>query len=422
MAPSVAKPIAPIQPLAERLLRLDLADPQRVTLVICIYSFGLRLAAAALCWVVGPRWLVLLNVFGMALYVVLAAWRRRSRGLGVFIGAYGMEWVLWTIAHGATFGLGGSFQLYPLLLMPIFVLLFHDLEPTRQLTLLGLPFLLYIPGLLLTWSVEPSGDMSPRALRWLAMSNEMVVAATVVVAAGATLVQHIRGRRLAEEREAAQKQLVEDLSHELRTPLATLLTAAQGARSPGQSAARVAESLAWIEESAQEARWLVERLLDLAELDQGRVQPGPVAEVSEIVGRAVASARILAAARGLTVELRDELGSTQEVDRSSLEVVLRNFLGNAMSHSPVEGTVKVRVRSVGGQTRIEVEDDGEGIAPEHLAHIFDRLWRADPARSRAEGRFGLGLSIALRHAELLGASIEVVSEPGNGATFALRFD
>ena len=84
--------------------------------------------------------------------------------------------------------------------------------------------------------------------------------------------------------------------------------------------------------------------------------------------------------------------------------------------------MEIRILDERGRPRVEIEDRGEGIAPEHLPRIFDRLWRADPARSREHGRYGLGLAIARRHAGLLGASIEVASELGRGSVFSVIFE
>jgi two-component system sensor histidine kinase BaeS len=102
--------------------------------------------------------------------------------------------------------------------------------------------------------------------------------------------------------------------------------------------------------------------------------------------------------------------------------VVRNLLTNAVHHSPDGGRVAVRVIPGGEGVAIEVEDDGNGIAPGDLPRIFDRLWRADTSRSRAAGRHGLGLALARRHADLLGAELEVRSELGRGTTMVVRLD
>ncbi len=404
---------------AERLLRLELGDPCHVQLAIGGYSATLRAIAAVTCGFAGLPRLALISSLGALFHAMLVSQRHRPRHLHFFIFASGVEWLLWAITHFVTFGFACSFQLYPLLLLSMFPLLFHGLGPGMRLSLLVTPLVIYAPITWLLWSIEPIVQLSSNVQQSLSLVNEIVVAASVVVIAGAALLEHVRARRVAEHREAAQAQLVEDLSHELRTPLATLLTLAQGAQAPGQSVERVGERLGWIEESAREAGRLVQRLLDLAALDHGRETPGTTAPLSEVVRGAVKGAQAVAVVRGVTVDFEERDPCEMLIDVASLEVVLRNLLANAISHSPDNGWVEVRVQSNAEGVRIEVEDQGEGIAEEHLPLIFDRLWRADPARSRSEGRFGLGLSIAKRHAELLGAKITVRSQLGVGTVFSL---
>jgi two-component system sensor histidine kinase BaeS len=110
--------------------------------------------------------------------------------------------------------------------------------------------------------------------------------------------------------------------------------------------------------------------------------------------------------------------------------VFLNVIMNAVRHSPDGGTVTVAVRAEpsgegGGRgesamLRVTVADDGPGIAPEHLTHIFDRFYRAGDDRSRGTGGMGLGLSIAKAYVQSHGGTIEAESEPGSGARFIVR--
>ncbi len=400
--------------------RFELGDSWRVQLAIGIYSAVSRAVAAVVCWLAGLPWLALINGLGVLVYFLLLVICRRPRRLNLFIGAYGLEWVVWSIIHVVAFGFACSFQLYPLLLLQGFILLFHHLEPRTQLTLLAMPLIIFAP---LAWtfgSVAPLVQLSTDRQLALSLFNDLVIATSVVVVYMAALLEHARARRAAERREVAEAQLVEDLSHELRTPLATLLILAQGAR--GQRAEQVGEWLGWIEESSRDAGRLVERLLELAALDHGAGEAGPSTPLAEVARRTAERAGLAATERGITIDFVVDGAGNREVDAASLEVVLRNLLNNAIGHSPDGSRIEVRVMSTEEGERIEVEDRGEGIASEHQALIFDRLWRADPARSRNQSRFGLGLPIAKRHAELLGARLEVRSELGRGSIFTLLFE
>lgn len=105
-----------------------------------------------------------------------------------------------------------------------------------------------------------------------------------------------------------------------------------------------------------------------------------------------------------------------ESDRRRLERIVANLIGNALEHG--RGAVRVRVSSNGEEARVDVEDHGPGIDAADLPHVFDRFYKADPAR-RGSGS-GLGLAIAREHARVLGGEIEVASEVGAGSTFTLR--
>jgi two-component system sensor histidine kinase MtrB len=107
---------------------------------------------------------------------------------------------------------------------------------------------------------------------------------------------------------------------------------------------------------------------------------------------------------------------TVETDPRRVERIVSNLIENAIFHGG--GDVAVRISRNGSNALVEVHDRGAGIAPEHLQHVFDRFYKADPAR--ADGGSGLGLAIALENARLLGGDIEASSEPGTGSLFTLR--
>ena len=108
-------------------------------------------------------------------------------------------------------------------------------------------------------------------------------------------------------------------------------------------------------------------------------------------------------------------------DPGRLEQMLRNLISNARRHTPPGGRIDIRASRDGRGRGIEVVDTGTGIAAEHLPHVFDRFYRADPSRDRATGGAGLGLAIVRRLAEAHGGTVSASSDgPGRGAAFTLR--
>jgi signal transduction histidine kinase len=209
------------------------------------------------------------------------------------------------------------------------------------------------------------------------------------------------------EAEARERRFTADVAHELRTPLTALvaeagLLAEHMERIPAD-ARRPAELLV---ADVARLRRLVEDLMEVSRLDSGAeaVRPEPL-ELSVLV-EAIARGRAEVTVSGEKVAL--------ETDRRRLERIVGNLVGNAVEHG---GGAQVWVGRDGGSALVEVADSGPGIPPEHLTHVFERFYKADPARSSAGS--GLGLAIARENARLLGGEIEVASRPG-ATRFTLR--
>lgn len=225
-----------------------------------------------------------------------------------------------------------------------------------------------------------------------------------------------------------RKALISDIAHELRTPLANVrghLEAAEDGVLPLDD-----ELVRSLQEEAGLLEHLVTDLQDLALADAGMLRlHREVCDGVDIARQAVLAHRARAEAAGLTVELDAEQSVLPiHADPARLRQALGNLLTNATTHTPAGGTVIVRIRSAelpghqtgDGEVTIRVIDSGPGIAAEHLPHLFDRFYRADPSRSRTTGGSGLGLAITKHLVEAHDGRIEVDSELGAGSTFTVR--
>ncbi len=218
---------------------------------------------------------------------------------------------------------------------------------------------------------------------------------------------------------ARQRQFTADAAHELRTPISVLLVEAQTAlareRSPESYRETIQASLA----AAQQMRRLTESLLQLARLDEGSIgfQPGPV-NLADIGQRCTAAIQALAASKAIRIECT--LGDAWcHGDPERLGQVVTNLLANAIHYNQPNGRIDLVTRIVDGQAVLEVRDTGIGIDARDLPHVFDRFFRADRARSRAEGHSGLGLAISQAIVQAHQGRITVQSEPGRGSTFTV---
>lgn len=221
-----------------------------------------------------------------------------------------------------------------------------------------------------------------------------------------------------EEAFRRQRQFTSDASHELRTPL----TIMQGEIEVALSRERESEEYRDVLESTgtQVSRLigLVNSLLTLARADAGQLpfQREPV-EVSAAVESVVEQLAVLTGEKQIRV---DTFGPevTIQADFTMFLQLLFNLLDNAIRHTPPDGTIRIDWRVEEGMLCLAVTDSGPGIPPEHLPHIFERFYRVDKARARAEGGSGIGLSICRWIVESHGGTISATSPLGQGATFA----
>ena len=192
-----------------------------------------------------------------------------------------------------------------------------------------------------------------------------------------------------------QRQFVADASHELKTPLTVILTNTELARSPDYRPEDRDRFLAGIQTMSQQMRRLIEQLLQLARADQAEVKDAFVpVDLSRLVSDALLPFEPIFFEAGLPLTADIAEGIRVQGDAAQLRQVLEVLLDNARKYAQAGGTTWVTLERRGkGRCVLTVADQGEAIPPQALEHIFERFYRADPARSRT-GSFGLGLSIA----------------------------
>jgi signal transduction histidine kinase len=220
------------------------------------------------------------------------------------------------------------------------------------------------------------------------------------------------------------RRFTADASHELKTPLMVLRAGVERGLTHPQTPRDVMEGLDETLDQINQMTEMVDDLLTLARADEGRA---PLAleetDLRELVADVSETAGMLGEDGRLSVTTQMPDGPVRlAVDRHRIRELLLNLVTNAIKYTPPGGTVGLTLGSGDDHATLVVSDSGIGIAPGDLPHIFDRFWRADPARSRTGDRPGVGLGLAITKwiAEAHGGSITVQSRPGRGSVFTVR--
>jgi signal transduction histidine kinase len=229
-----------------------------------------------------------------------------------------------------------------------------------------------------------------------------------------------RRYREAEAQNRAKDNFLATLSHELRTPMTSILGWVQFLRTGGYSIEELEEALQTIETSARWQARLIDDMLDVSRIVLGKfhIEMRPT-HLSQIVEAAVTTARPDAAERG--VRLTSDIEPTEDLvkaDGARLQQVIGNILANAIKFTPAGKQVDLQLNRVDGKIRISIRDEGEGIDPTFLPHVFERLQQAEGGTKRSG--LGLGLAIARHIVDLHDGEITAESDGvGKGATFTV---
>ena len=221
------------------------------------------------------------------------------------------------------------------------------------------------------------------------------------------------------ERRASERRLrrfIADASHELRTPLTSIRGYSEMLRrGAGESPEDAGLARRRIEEESVRMSTLVDDMLLIARLDQGRPLETKDVDLQAIARDAAADARAVAPQRDITLQAPDLV--TVRGDDTRLRQVVGNLVRNALVHTPSASPIEIAVMTQNGTAQLSVSDHGPGLKPEDRERIFEPFYRADPSRSRDSGGAGLGLSIVNAVLVAHGGRVDVRETDGGGATF-----
>jgi len=222
--------------------------------------------------------------------------------------------------------------------------------------------------------------------------------------------------------ETVRRDFVANVSHELRTPVAVIRANAEtllaGAKDDPVMAPKLIDGL---HRNAERLARILADLLDLSRLDAGQYRlEVTTVRVKALTEQSLTAVEPQAAARAVTIEVEipDELAV--KADPKALDQIFVNLIDNAVKYTRTDGHVWVAARAEGDTVRIEIRDDGPGIAEKHRARLFERFYRADPSRSRDAGGTGLGLSIVKHLVESMDGEVGVEPNSPRGSIFWVR--
>ena len=259
-----------------------------------------------------------------------------------------------------------------------------------------------------------AGDLSHRVAR----EDERTEVGRLGLALNTMLTQIETAFLAREASERKLRRFVADASHELRTPLAAVRAYAElFSRGAADRPADLERSMAGITRESERMTLLVEDLLLLARLDEGRPLAENRVELEAVVAESVETARALDPERSIDVRLDDAIVVG---DRERLRQVVDHLFANVRAHADPDAAVTVTLERREGLAVLSVADTGPGMTPEQAEHVFERFYRADPSRARTAGGAGLGLAIVAAVTQAHGGRATGASSPGGGAVFSIE--
>jgi two-component system OmpR family sensor kinase len=304
----------------------------------------------------------------------------------------------------------------------------------REIQILGMLAVLVALGFVSSWvmrlGVHPIAAMADTAEKIsgsadLSLRVEHPAAATEAGRLGVAfnnMLERIQDAfRAREESEGKVRRFAADASHELRTPLTSIRGYAELYRAGAlANPDDLADAIGRIEGEATRMSSLVEELLQLARLDQEQAMEFADVDLGDIATDAVNDARAVEPDRPITISVVGDAPVLVRGNEAALRQVLANLLGNVRAHTPSDAAATVTVSRDGTDALITVADEGPGMAADVAAHVFERFYRADTARTREAGGTGLGLSIVDSIARAHGGTAAVTSAPGEGTRFEIK--
>lgn len=225
-----------------------------------------------------------------------------------------------------------------------------------------------------------------------------------------------------EQAERQRRNMVADVAHELRTPLTNIRGYVEAVRDGVLDADK--EAIENIHRQTMYLAKLVDDLRLLAETESADFSLYlEESSLKETVLRSAEAFRPQAQTKGIDLQANidfaqpEDTGGHVKFDRTRIEQVMNNLLQNAVTHTPTDGRIDITIESEEQAVSVTIADTGEGIPPEDLPHVFDRLYRVDPSRTRGTGGAGLGLTIAKQLVEAHGGTIRAESVLGEGSRF-----
>ncbi|MBD2035687.1 PAS domain S-box protein [Leptolyngbya sp. FACHB-321] len=269
----------------------------------------------------------------------------------------------------------------------------------------------------------PLKDEQGQVVKWFGTATDIDDQKRLEQQRNRSLKQEQVAREVAEQANRIKDEFLAVLSHELRSPLNPILGWSRLLQTRKLNEVQTTEALQVIERNARLQAELVEDLLDISRIMQGKISLDavPVA-LATVIQAAIETVRLAAEAKAIQVQiaLAPDVKPVAG-DPNRLQQIVWNLLSNAVKFTPSHGRVAIRLEQLESQAQITIADTGKGIPPDFLPHVFDYFRQAEAATTRKFGGLGLGLAIVRRFVELHGGTVEVDSPgEGLGATFRVR--